>query len=583
MAKKFQVSSLDMLGQTGQPVPFVYSRRYRVDPFNLLGQAEIYPYPAYLPGTVQPKLTIAWNSFHQNFFSGIPVLFQSGRLPKDAPPQRIFRDCIVEGPVPRRAILAAFLLYVAAIVMPWPNLPAAPRRNPAFDNTELTWSGHIEDLPLLNIPKQKSAGKPKAPAADPVTAQSTDAFHPRQRIYTDPVRPTHPRQTLINPAAAPEAPKFLPPMPNVVQFASAPAPARPHIEISEKTLAKLRPKKVKAAVTTEVPTPDVPNLEQHTTQISLATSQAGPARPKLQINAGSAPRVAERSQSGENAPAPDAALSSSTNAGGASSTLIALSNSPAPPAPVVPGPQGNLAAHVAISPEGKPGGTGSSANTGGNAGAGTGGGNGGAEAGNSSVGISISGGNPKPNVGASGLGNSGKLTLPRTPSGYKRPDPTSDPEDPPERTGPPNFAALAPDAKPEQIFSSKRVYSMNVNMPNLNSATGSWIIHFSELHLADYRHRSGNVSAPVPLRKVDPKYPQTLMQDHVEGQVILYGVIRKDGTVDSIQVVHGIDEQLDANAASAFAQWKFEPATKEEQPVDLEAIVYIPFHAPAQP
>ncbi len=573
MAKRFQVSSLDVLGQTEQPPPFVDSSKFRANPFDLLGQAEIYPYPVHLPGRVEPRLTIAWNSFHQNFFSGIPVFFQSGGLPKATPPQRVFRDCIVERRMPGRAVLAAFLLYVAAILMPWPKLPAAPRHHPAFDNTELTWSGRIEDLPLLNIPKQKSAAKPRAPVADPEIPQNTDAYHPRQRIYTDPVHSTHPRLTLVNPAAPPEAPKFLPPMPNVVEIASTQTPARPHIEISEKTLAKLRPKQVKAAASTALPTPDEPNLEQHTAEISLAASQAGPARPKLQINPGSVPRVAEHSQSGENAAAPDAALSASDNSGGAPSTLIALSNSPAPPTPVIPVPQGNLAARVAISPEGKPGGTGGSST----------GGSGGSGAGNSNVGISISGGSPKPNAEPSGLGGSGKLTLPKAQSGYKRPDPNSSEEDPPERTGPPNFAALSPDAKPEQIFSSKRVYSMNVNMPNLNSVTGSWRIHFSELHLADYTRRAGNVSAPVPLRKVDPKYPQTLMQDRVEGEVILYGVIRKDGTVDSIQVVRGIDDQLDANAVSAFAQWKFEPAIKEEQPVDLEAIVYIPFHAPARP
>jgi TonB family protein len=572
MAHRFQVNSLDVLGQREQPPVSVNSRKFRVNPFDLLGQGEIYPYPVYLPGRVQPKLTIAWNSFHQNFFSGIPVLFQRARVPKSAPPPKVFRDCIIERPVPQRAILASLLLYVAAILVPWPDLPAAALHNAAFDNTELTWSGRIEDLPALNIPKQKSGAKPKAPAPDPVTAENTDAYHPRQRIYTDPVHPTHPRQTLVNPAAPPEAPKFLPPMPNVVQIAAA-APPRPHIEISETTLAKLRPKQVKAAATTDVPPPDAPNFEQRTAEISLAASPSGPARPKLQINPGSAPRLAERSQSGENAPAPDAALAPSDNFGGAPSTLIALSNSPAPPTPVIPVPQGNLAASVAISPEGKPGGTGASSNAGA----------GGAEGGNSNVGISISGGSPKPNAGASGLGTPGKLTLPKAQAGYKRPDPNLADEDPPERIGPPDFAALSPDAKPEQIFSSKRVYSMNVNMPNLNSVTGSWLIHFSELHLADYRRRSGNVSAPVPLRKIDPKYPQTLMQDHVEGEVILYGVIRKDGSVDSIQVVRGIDDQLDANAVSAFAQWKFEPATKEEQPVDLEAIVYIPFRAPARP
>jgi TonB family protein len=574
MAKRFQVSFLDVPGQSEQAPPLVHSRKFRVKPFDLLGQAEIYPYPVRLAGRVQPKLTIAWNSFHQNFFSGIPVFFRWERVPKGTPTQKIFRDCIVERRMPRRAILASFLLYVAAILMPWPDFPATPRRNSAFDNTELTWSGRIEDLPVLNIPKQKSSAKPtKAPAAEPVASQETDAYHPRQHIYTDPVHPTHPRQTLVNPAAPPEAPKFLPPMPNVVQIASAKTPRRPPIGISEKTLANLRPKQVKASAVSDALTPDVPNLEQHTAEISLASSQIEPAKPKLQINAGSAPRVAEKSQTGDNGPAPDLAFSSSNGSGDASSTLIALSNAPAPPAPFMPAPQGNLAARVVISPEGKPGGAGGPSSTG----------SGGAGAGNSNIGISISGGSPQPNSGASGLGNSAKLTLPKAQPGFKRPDSNLSVEDPPDRTGPPNFAALAPDVKPEQIFSSKHVYSMNVNMPNLNSVTGSWIIHFSELHLADYRHRSGIVSAPVPLRKVDPKYPQTLMQEHVEGQVILYGVIRKDGTVDSIQVVHGIDDQLDANAVSAFGQWKFEPAMKEEQPIDLEAIVYIPFHAPARP
>jgi len=54
-------------------------------------------------------------------------------------------------------------------------------------------------------------------------------------------------------------------------------------------------------------------------------------------------------------------------------------------------------------------------------------------------------------------------------------------DDGPDRVGPPNFAALPAGAKPEMIFATKRVYSLNVNMPNLNSSTGSWILNFSEL------------------------------------------------------------------------------------------------------
>jgi TonB family protein len=164
-----------------------------------------------------------------------------------------------------------------------------------------------------------------------------------------------------------------------------------------------------------------------------------------------------------------------------------------------------------------------------------------------------------------------------------KPSRTIESEDPPQRTGPPNFAALPPGAKPEAIFQAKHVYSINVNMPNLNSATGSWILNFSELHMSGGASHatSGDLAGPVPLRKVDPKYPPTLINEHVEGDVVLYAVIRPDGSVDSIQLVRGIDELLDANAMQALSQWKFQPASRQGEAVALEAIVHIPFHAPA--
>ncbi len=52
----------------------------------------------------------------------------------------------------------------------------APKRVTALDNTELTWSGSIEDLPLLNVPKQShKTSSPKNKVDDP-PAQNTDAF-----------------------------------------------------------------------------------------------------------------------------------------------------------------------------------------------------------------------------------------------------------------------------------------------------------------------------------------------------------------------------------------------------------------------
>jgi TonB family protein len=118
-------------------------------------------------------------------------------------------------------------------------------------------------------------------------------------------------------------------------------------------------------------------------------------------------------------------------------------------------------------------------------------------------------------------------------------------------------------------------------MPNMTSASGSWILNFAELNepappgLA--RSAPSDLSGPALLKKVDPKYPPELRTSHVEGEVVLYAIIRKDGSVDSIQLVHGIDPQLDAYAMEALAQWKFNPAEKHGEPIDLEAVVHIPF------
>src|SRR5262249_20720625 len=171
------------------------------------------------------------------------------------------------------------------------------------------------------------------------------------------------------------------------------------------------------------------------------------------------------------------------------------------------------------------------------------------------------GGSPKSANTAAGAA-AGKLSMPSARPNYSRVDAARE-EAPAVQSGPPNFAALAPDAKPEAIFARRRIYSMNVNMPNLNSATGSWILNFSEMRTAPTGPPSmsgGEIAEPSPLRKVDPKYPPNAIAENIEGEVVLYAVIRRDGSVDSIQLVKGIDPQLDTNAMRALDQWKFHPA-----------------------
>jgi len=526
-----------------------------------------------LRSELAPRLDVAWGSFHQGIGSSIAALLtRSQKLAAGLGVNSLFKDSRIERRIPRRALVAAALWHIAFILLPpFPGLSMTPRRNPSLDNFQLTWSGPLDDLPLLEIPKQRAKAAVRTVVAkQPAPEQpAIDAYHPRQRIFTDPVRPTHLRQTLINPKAPFEPPKLLPELPNVVQF-EAVAPPRPRLLISEDTLKKLRPKERRVKTVTTAPPLDAPNMEQHiAADLSLAAPQSGPARPKLEINAGAAPHIAPRTQNGDATPPPDVAAGQPSPVGASASTLIALSAKPAPPAPVAP-PQGNLAARVAISPEGPRPGSASDSTKGG---------------GNSAVGVSISGGNPTAKSGVSGLGGGSapkiSASAPSVRALVTRPQPQVI-EDEPERVGPPNFATLPPGAKPEAIFATKRVYTMNVNMPNLNSSTGSWILNFSELRSnPDAPHiTSTDLSGPAVVRKVDPKYPQALIADRVEGEVILYAVIRRDGTVDGIQLVRGVDEQLDANAMSALAQWKFRPASKQGEPIEVEAIVHIPFRLP---
>jgi len=551
--------------------------------WNLLGQggaataARMAPIPAAaaLPAavSVEPKLGIAWGDFHQGFFSSVRALFAGPFGVRKFLGGDYFRDCWVERRVPKRAMVAAALWHIVFLVSPFSLLTTTLRHNPAFDHTQLTWSGPIEDFPLLNIPAAKPKPLPRTAAAKLPAPTGADAFHPRQRIVTDPIHPNHPRQTLINPGAPQLAPKLMPQLPNVVQLQSPAAPARPHVEISADALAKLHPRAQRRVATSTDAPPDAPVLSQKLAEVPLEASTAGPARPKLDLNAGAAPRLAQRSQSGDAQPAPELAAPS----GNASSTLIALSATPAPPQPVVQPPVGNTAARVSISPEGKkPGAPGGPANEAGSAAGTTSSGAGG---GKGDVAISISGGNPQPKAGSSALG-AGRpgLSLPSTHALLTRPEAKT--EDAPARSSePPNFAALPPGAKPEQIFAAKRVYTLAVNMANLNSASGSWILHFAELGsgVALAPSASADLAVPVPVRKVDPKYPPDLIDQNVQGEVVLYGVIHADGSVSGIQVVRSLEPQLDANAKAAFAQWKFSPASKGGTAVDMEVIAYIPF------
>jgi len=140
---------------------------------------------------------------------------------------------------------------------------------------------------------------------------------------------------------------------------------------------------------------------------------------------------------------------------------------------------------------------------------------------------------------------------------------------------------LTPGSRIGAAASGRRVYTIYINMPNLTSQSGSWVLRFAELG-GEYSLAVGGAAdypivAPVAMRKVDPRYPAAARYTGIEGIVLLYGIIRSDGSVDGVQVVRGLHTLLDESAVDAFQRWRFQPGQKNGSAVPLEVVVEIPF------
>jgi TonB family protein len=145
---------------------------------------------------------------------------------------------------------------------------------------------------------------------------------------------------------------------------------------------------------------------------------------------------------------------------------------------------------------------------------------------------------------------------------------------PPSPAAGPHPAARVSSA-PDPLWNGRDIYAMSVQMPNVTSYAGSWMIWFAERRQDS--PANGVLTLPVPLRKVDPKYFPAAMADRVEGNVRLAAVIRKDGRVDSVRLLQRLDARLDQSAQEAMAKWQFQPALRNGLPVEVDALIEIPF------
>jgi TonB family protein len=133
-------------------------------------------------------------------------------------------------------------------------------------------------------------------------------------------------------------------------------------------------------------------------------------------------------------------------------------------------------------------------------------------------------------------------------------------------------AARAPDPR----MYGRQVYTMAVQIPNLTSYSGSWVIWFASRQ-ADAENTAVDLRPPLPLHMVSPRYVHSAQEDRVQGKVRLWAVIGKDGHVSDISLLQHLDDRLDASAEEALGKWLFQPAERNGSPIDVFAVFEIPF------
>lgn len=544
-----------------------------------------------------PQLLVELPSRSQVFFANLRDLVFPPRLPQlelRSAPAPFWHDVFVQRRLPWTSFLESGGCHVLAIAMLWAltrflALHPEPALRPAFDHSQIVYYSPSEYLPPIDTRKIRSATPAKA---DPVYA--------KQPIISVPPEADNRSQTIVTPPNIKLKRDVA--LPNIVAWSDTAQKPRLAIPDAPLTLAaeltRMAPQIQNPTQNSVVAPPpdanqtDAKNFDQRRTQSLQAAVVAPPpviqnsaTRQLGDINIGRssviapAPQlpVAEQhtSASGRTAmgvapqvvppPPSTGAASVGGRSSGSPGRAIALNLHPAVGAPPTP-PAGNRRGEFASGPEGHAGASGSPGTSASNA---NGSGAGTNQKGKSNLPAGLYVGSPAPKPSS----------VAGDPAGTKATNANS------ASTAPKNNVparAVAPEStanlsEPErEVFGGRKLYALTENMPNLNSAGGSWIVHFAELN-QDPSAPKVDLSEPIATRKVDPAYPTELMRQNVAGTVILYAVIRADGTVGNIRVLRGVDDRLDRYASNAVAQWKFQPATKDGAPVDVEATFHIPF------
>jgi TonB family protein len=82
---------------------------------------------------------------------------------------------------------------------------------------------------------------------------------------------------------------------------------------------------------------------------------------------------------------------------------------------------------------------------------------------------------------------------------------------------------------------------------------------------------------PEEVDRVTPRYPAMARRAGVEGSVVVRGIVRRDGSIDDVEIIKDLPFGLGQSARDAVSQWRFRPATVRGEPIDVYYTVTVNF------
>ncbi|MDQ3281044.1 MAG: TonB family protein [Acidobacteriota bacterium] len=82
---------------------------------------------------------------------------------------------------------------------------------------------------------------------------------------------------------------------------------------------------------------------------------------------------------------------------------------------------------------------------------------------------------------------------------------------------------------------------------------------------------------PQELDRVVPRYPAMARRAGVQGPVVIRGIVRRDGTIDDLEVIKDLPYGLGEEARRAVSRWRFRPATYRGEAIDVYYTVTVNF------